>query len=327
MPSSTSSSDCRSDNPYVVAFLVMAALLVVATELATRFVISPGSTIQRRVETERRAAAALRPASGGQARTVLLVGNSLLLHSVDMDLLNRQLLPDARGHRFVIEATSYWDWYFGLQRLFDEGCRPDQVVVLLSPRQMISNDIRNEYFAYYLMRARDIVPVTTSASLHPTVASQLLFARLSLFYGIRNEVRKHLLSRLLPGLEQFAAMLTASAGTPPPPPDAEPRLHTRLDGLQKLSAQYSVPIAVVVPPSGTSAAIRAYDAIIARLMAGTPFLLAALPSSETARADYFDGFHTNARGRERHTLRLAEALRTCVQRPPQRAQRAANILK
>lgn len=309
MPSSISNSDRRAANPAIAAFLALAVCLVAGTELVTRFIINPRSAIQRRVEAERSAALALRPASPGQPRTLLLAGNSLLLHSVDIDLLNRQLQPEARATRFVIESTFYWDWYFGLQRLLDEGARPDRIIVVLSPYQILSVDLRNDYFAYYLMRAHDIVPVAHSASLHPTVASQLLFARFSLFYGIRNEVRKHLLTSLLPGLEQFAAMLTAHAAAPTPLPGAEQQLRRRIQGLQALSRRYSLPISVLVPPSGSSAAIRSFDPIVARLAAESPAIFAALPSSETVPSEYFDGFHTNAQGRQRHTLALAAALR------------------
>ncbi len=295
-------------------FFAIAVLLAAATELCTRYIIDPGSAIQRRVEGERAEAVALRPEEAGQPRSVLLVGNSLLLHSVDMGLLNQRLAPYAQVRRFVVESTFYWDWYFGLQRLFDEGCRPDRVIVVLAPGQILSNEIRNDYFAHYLMRGRDVVPVASAAGLHPTVASQLVVSRFSLFYGIRNEVRKHVLSSLLPGLEGFASMLTAHAARPAPPPGAEDEIRRRVNALFQLGAQRSIPVAVLVPPSGTSPAVSGYDPIVARLAAESASFLVAMPSSETNPGDYFDGFHTNAAGRERHTLRLAEALRAGVRR-------------
>lgn len=65
MPSSTSSSNRRSANKAIAAFFAIAVLLAAATELCTRYIIDPGSAIQRRVEGERAEAVALRPEEAG----------------------------------------------------------------------------------------------------------------------------------------------------------------------------------------------------------------------------------------------------------------------
>ena len=126
MPSSTSSSEPLRQQPPAGAGaagvsrqLLLGALLVFVLtpallEGGTRFGFLRISTIERRIASEHTAALGLRhePAQ----RSVLLVGNSLLLDDVDLEQLQRLMLKQLRVSRFAIEATWFLDWQYGLRR-------------------------------------------------------------------------------------------------------------------------------------------------------------------------------------------------------------------
>ena len=88
------------------------------------------SRIQRRTVEEYRLAQTIGADTCGR-KHVLLVGNSLLDEDVRFDRVRDALADRWDARRFVIEQTFYYDWYYGLKRLFREGARPDVVIVML----------------------------------------------------------------------------------------------------------------------------------------------------------------------------------------------------
>ena len=54
---------------------------------------------------------------------------------------------------YFVLATEYYDWLFGLKRLFAEGVRPRFVVLGLSPNQLASPRFHGDYSAQYLFEA------------------------------------------------------------------------------------------------------------------------------------------------------------------------------
>ena len=79
-----------------------------------------------------------RTASDGRTH-VLVVGNSLLDEDVRFDRLHDALAARWDARRFVVEQTFYYDWYYGLKRLYREGARPDVVVLMLSHETVASH--------------------------------------------------------------------------------------------------------------------------------------------------------------------------------------------
>lgn len=67
--------------------------------------------IHQRITEEASQALRLRPAAPGQPKTVLFVGNSLLLHSVDLPRLVASGGSRYRVSRYVVESTRWFDWY------------------------------------------------------------------------------------------------------------------------------------------------------------------------------------------------------------------------
>ena len=87
---------------------------------------------QRRMAQDARLAGKLTPQSAGGARTVLLIGNSLLEQGVDRQELQERMRPHYAVSYYPIEGTTYLDWLYGLRRLFAGGARPSAVVLCIS---------------------------------------------------------------------------------------------------------------------------------------------------------------------------------------------------
>ena len=97
----------------------------------------------------------------------------------------------------------YYDWLYGLRRLYREGARPDIVVVMLGTGHWLSPTIRGDYSAQYLMSADDLPLVARDLGMHPTQATDLMFAGVSKFWGARAEMRNFVLGHLMPDLATF----------------------------------------------------------------------------------------------------------------------------
>src|SRR5207237_7021474 len=119
---------------------------------------------------------------------VLVVGNSLLDEGVQFDRVREGLREDCDARRLVVEQTCYFDWYYGLKRLFREGARPDVVVVALSPSQWVRPDSRGDYTAQYLWSLADIAEASRDLGLNATQSTDLFAARISKFWGARAEI-------------------------------------------------------------------------------------------------------------------------------------------
>jgi hypothetical protein len=280
-----------------------------ALELAARTIIPRLSNIEGRQVADRRSALSLEPHTPSGASGVLMVGNSLLQAGVDRGQLQQLMAPDYRVVLLPIENTTYWDWYFGLRRLFAAGARPAFVVVSLNAEQMLSNATDGERFAHFLMRLRDLPRVAQAGALG-TAASDYFFANLSAWLGLRASVRNALLQKWLPGAEPLVRLLTTSPGARAASRsyDANPIL-TRLAALQQLTSSAGAEFIFLVPPAprqpGVWATVRERAA-----SDGVRTLLVSTP--ELSAADFPDGAHLNARGASLFTAQLGPALRTAL---------------
>lgn len=310
MHSSTSSSDARPNRACKADFVVAAILVgsfCLLAELGTWLVFDRFSGGQIALNRELAELHASRAAKTGGPPTILLVGNSLLDQDVDFPALETALAPRWAAERLVVVDTQYLDWWYGLRRLFAEGARPAVVVVLLSPRQLMSQAVRGDYFAHYLMRSLDVVSVARDTRAHPTVATGMLFANFSRFYGVRSEIRKRAISVLIPKLPQLTAILLQGA----PQDIDEARLTAtalaRLAALKGLAAEYGSKLVFVVPPTPSDVGRPGCWTIRdAGLSVGVPVL--AIGPGEMVESDYADGLHLNAEGARKFTPRLVAML-------------------
>lgn len=291
----------------------MCALLgfCLALELAARTIIPRLSSIEGRQAADQRSARSLEPHTPGGATGVLMVGNSLLQAGVDRGQLQQLMTPQYRVVLLPIENTTYWDWYFGLQRLFAAGARPAVVVVSLNAEQMVSNATDGATFAHFLMRLRDLPRVARVGALGTAAASDYFFANLSAWLGLRAPVRNAVLQKWLPGAAQLVRVLTTSPGPRAATRsyDAEP-IVTRLAALQQLTRNAGAEFIFLVPPAPRQAAVWA----TVRERAASDGVRALLVSApELSAADFPDGAHLNARGASLFTAQLGPALRTALE--------------
>jgi len=317
MPSSTSSSERQpagwpSLRRASVALLAGVLLLLVGVEVGTRAFIYDLSNLLGRIRRESLAASRLQAAEAGP-RPILIVGNSLLVAGVDIAALQGALGPGQRISRFAIEQTVYHDWYFGFRRLMGEGSRPSTVVVALEARHLLGESVRDEIFAHYLMQLRDIFSVARAVDLSPTATSELFFANISDFGGLRKEIRKNLLGRLMPALPSLTALMTRGIPAPPPDPAALATVGAeRLKAFKSVGDIHGVGFALALMPPLTPA-----NAELMRQIGedNRVIVLTPLTDLDVRDGDYdLDGYHLSEQGRAKYTTALGDELRRVLPR-------------
>jgi len=286
------------------ALIGAVVLLCCGAELFARFQLQNASRIEGRTAAEWRELTSLGSNGTGQ---MLVLGNSLLLMGVDIDALKRGLAPEVTCRRFVIEQTGYLDWYFGLRKIYDEGVRPAVIVVSMNARQLISESIRGEYSAYWLMKTGDVLPAARAARLSATATTSMLFGNLSAYYGTRMETRKVLLKRALPPVQQLQPYLTPVAErTPLDRPEVVSLGAKRLRELNDLVSQHGGVFVFVVP-----AFLEEEESVYFKAAGAEAGIAPIVPLSndDVTDADFLDGFHLNPAGASRYTAALIPLLR------------------
>ena len=276
-------------------------------EVGMRVALPRLSETQRRMEADASEAFALKARAANGARTVLIVGNSLLEQGINRGQLQEAMSPRYFVAYYPIEDTTYLDWLYGLRRLLADGSHPTTVVLCMSGRQLLSNATYGEIFAYRLLQPRDLPRLVHEARLDMMTASAYLFATKSAWLGSRSLLRLGLLQKWLPRSDLLAAHVT---GVDPLPLLVDEqtlgRAMTRLETLRALAAQHGVRFVYLVPPSLNRADIGAALAARARA-AGIDVLLPYVPA-EMPRGNFVDGLHLSPTGATAFTARVAPAL-------------------
>jgi hypothetical protein len=315
MPSSTSSSEplrqpspARAGAAGVSRQLLLGALLVFVLtpallEGGTRFGFLRISTIERRIASEHTAALGLR--HDPVQRSVLLVGNSLLLDDVDLEQLRRLLPKQLRVSRFAIEATWFLDWQYGLRRLFSDGARPDVVVLMLDSTNVVATAIRGDYSAYYLFNTADIPLLGRELGLTRTAQSSLLVARYSMFWAGRNNIRAFITRRVFAdyaeSLHNLAAPKPHLLSGPGAAQVSAQRLHEAAETVRSFGAQF----VFIVPPGFNQAGER--DLLQGARAAGVTTVV-PVPGGTWPASRFRDGYHLSAEAAPLFTTQLAERL-------------------
>ena len=268
-----------------ILLTVIAGILAVV-EVSTHFLLPRVSRVESRVTREYEEAIRM---SAGNRPSVLVAGNSLLLHAVQVDPMQRDLSNVADVRRFVVEDTTYRDWEYGLQRLFHYGMRPKVIVLMLSSAQFLMDSVRGDYFANRLMLLDSLPEVASTLRLHPTVAANMAFANVSYFYGLRSEIRKVILGRMIPQLPQLTATLIRFHPPSLTVQDVDSRAPSRLRTLANLCERHGTRFVLALPPSaGYSETTVALEEAAKNY--GIP-VLRAYSEREFTKKDFYDGFH------------------------------------
>jgi hypothetical protein len=295
--------------------LLLVALLTYlgALEFATRVVLPRYSELLQRQTGDRRAALEERPLMTGGSKSVLLVGNSLLVAGIKRPELREGMGPAYHVVLYPIESTDYLDWFFGLRRLFAEGARPNTVVLTLDQFQMLSDATQGEEFAYSLMQLRDLAAVVRAGRLDTMTASAYFFANFSALLGRRAHLRNGLMSRWLPNASLLAGYITNRR---PSPVDAShaavQRVVDRLQRVRQLCSEYHTGFVYLVPASPN----RSNPAPYVKALAGVAGIQVLIPYSPGEMPDtaFSDRYHLNPDGAALFTDRVARALAASV--PP-----------
>ena len=222
--------------------------------------------------------------------------------------------PHWDARRFVVEQTFYYDWYYGLKRLFREGARPDVVVLMLSTRQWLRTETRGDYSAYYLMGTRDLPEAVRDLNLNATQAANLAFANVSKFWGARAEMRNFLIGHVMPDLGRLMAFSSTAdprrsrrcRRTGRPRADCEAERVGQRHGGRLLIV---LPV-LAEPQDGSAGFMRAAQA--QHVSALRP-----VPSGTFGLHLYRDaGFHLNPEGAAAFTDQLIPALRRAAAPDP-----------
>jgi hypothetical protein len=311
MRSSTSASDPKAALRALLLLLAALLLYLLALEVAMRTVLPRISETQRRMTQDARLAATLQPTSADGARTILLIGNSLLAQGIDRPQLQEEMHPAYTVGFYPIEGTTYLDWLYGLRRLFAEGAHPSVVVLCMSGRQLLSNTTFGEAFANRLLQLRDLPEVMRAARLDMMTTSAYLFANKSAWLGARSAFRDGLLQKWLPQSDLLAAHLTVVDPLPLLVNEKTlSRATERLLTLQALARAHGAEFIYLVPPTLNTADIA--PALAARARSAHVAVLMPYPPGEMPAAKFVDGFHLNPGGAINFSLRVGPALQQAL---------------
>lgn len=291
----------------IAVLLVAIAGLLLAFEAATRMVVERKSKVQREVNSEYAEAIGIRKGPPPLPKQLLIVGNSLVGHGIDLEELRRDLPSEWQAHEFWIYNTSYDDWYFGLRRLFAAGSRPDVVAVVFAAMHWNESGIRGDYSAQYLFRTADIPRVQSQVGLDKTTTTGLLLSRFSKAYAIRSDIRKVLLNQLLPDLPQMYNLFKPG---PPRHISDEQILEvaTRRMALYKeLVSRYGSSLVLVVPP--IPPAVEEHHAALreAAERDGIPIAI-PLDGKSVPPSEFADDIHLTPKGATFFTSALVKVL-------------------
>ena len=305
--STSNSSGQKAGKFHIVLLLVLAVVFCAVVEGVTALFFGRVSRIEKRRETEYRAASAIQSAKPRHKNSVLVAGNSLLLHGVDFPELRRTLGPDVELSRTVFENTFYYDWYYGLSRLFRAGARPDVVALVLSPLQLVADSTNGDYSVQMLVDEPDLMHFATETGADRNETSVIVLDKASFFFGTRAEIRSWIVNKILPDLPELTAHFRYNPVTLR---DSNVLViaSSRLERLQDLCKQNGARFLLIVPPAKNDSGVRAVAQ--AGAQEGIPVLV---PISVLPKTDFADNVHLNSEGAAKFTSALSESLKETLE--------------
>ncbi|HWZ77444.1 MAG TPA: hypothetical protein VNX87_12965 [Candidatus Sulfotelmatobacter sp.] len=305
MPSSTSSS--KPGAFFHAKLLVgICALLIVAFEFFSDFLLKHHSETYARVSRQYAEAVKMGPAKPGEPTSVLMIGNSLLLEGVDVDRLKKLTSSQMHVYPIFLEATGYYDWFYALQRLFREGAKPQVVVLGVGVNSFLADSVRQDYVPLMLFDMRDSLAVASDLKMDRTATSNLLLAHSSVFWDTRTVLRTEVLRHAVPHYTDLVLLLKPQPAIPPPH-QFQTTANSRLERLRELCEAHGTKLIILVPPTPSSEdAVR--QMTLASRKAGVDTLVPIDPTALSFKYYQSDELHLNSEGAQLFTSALATFL-------------------
>src|ERR1700674_1799621 len=291
---------------YAKALAGICAILIIAVEIFSAYLLKHHSVTYARVSRQYDEAVKMRPAGPGEPPCVLRVGTSLLLHGVELNRLRALTSDSMRIYPIFLEATGYYDWLYGLRRLFRQGARPQVVVVGVGVNYFLKKGIRQDYVPMVFFDARDALAVASDLDLDRTATSNLLFAHVSTFWDTRSAIRTQILNHLVPHLEDLFLLINPRPAVPKGQEFEEIAI-PRLRRLRELCEAHGAKLVLLVPPTMSSESAVTQMAYAAQ-RAGVDVSVPIEPATLSAKFYQQDGMHLNADGAVLFTSALAKDL-------------------
>jgi hypothetical protein len=275
-------------------------------EIASVYLLKHRSGTYARISQQYAEALTIRPAGVGEPPSVLMVGNSLLLHGVQVNRLQEMTSSRMRLYPIFLEATGYYDWLYALHGLFLRGARPQAVVLGVGVNYFLENGVRQDYVPMMFFNARDTFAVTSDLKLDRTATSNLLLAHSSTFWDTRSAIRMQVLNHLVPHLEDLFSLVNQKPAVPEGREFAKISI-PRLQRLRELCEANGARLILLVPPTLDSEnAVNQMAA--ASQAAGVDVSVPIDPVTLSAKFYQPDGMHLNRDGAVIFTSALAEDL-------------------
>jgi hypothetical protein len=291
---------------YAKVLIGICAIVIVGLEVFSDYLLKHDSGTYARISLQYEEALKARPAAPGEPPSVLMVGNSLLLHGVRVDRLRELTSSQMRIYPIFLEATGYYDWLYALRRLFREGARPDVVVVGVGVNFFLADSVRPDYTPMMFFDARDALAAASDMHLDNTATSNLLLAHSSTFWDTRSAIRTQILNHVVPHLQDLFSLINHVPAVPEGR-EFDAIAIPRLQRLRELCEANGVKFILLVPPtlSSKSAVDEMAEA------AHTAGVNVSVPIDPTALSAKFyepDGMHLNSNGAVLFTAALARDL-------------------
>jgi len=286
------------------SFFFLATVLgcLLLAEMVSRFMVTRISRIENRIATEYREA--LAPALGAKPYALFL-GNSLMEAAVDFPVVRSALAGQVEARRFILEQTAFYDWYFGMERLFAEGARPQRVYLMLSEDQIATAAYRGDYSALRMTRTADLPELVHNLDMNPTEAVSACVAHFSWFYGQRKELRSFVLQRMIPDLGVLTTRVLPPSVPPPPKGAFLANGAARIGQLREICRRNGAELYLIAPPF--PGGIGDDNLPLAAADARVPCII-AFQASECSPEMFRDPIHMNGNGAKWFTRNLTEKL-------------------
>ncbi|PYU82086.1 MAG: hypothetical protein DMG50_13215 [Acidobacteria bacterium] len=305
MPSSISSSKSPA-LVYLRVLLGICAILVLLLEICANYLLKQDSETYARVSQQYAEAVKVRSSRSGEPASVLMVGNSLLMEGIDVDRLQELTSSKMRIYPIFLEATGYYDWLYGLQRLFRQGARPQVVVLGVGVNSFLQNSVRQDYAPMLFFDVRDVLGAAADLNLDRTATSNLLLAHLSVFWDTRSVIRTQVLRRMVPHCKELFSLVKPKPALPPAP-ELAAITTARIRSLRQLCEAHGAKLILLVPPTPSSEqSVR--QMAIASEKAGVDSLVPIDPATLSERFYQPDELHLNSEGAALFTSALATYL-------------------